>query len=57
MKYIFDPSYTAQTGLPYFDRAAPIVIGSWYYVSALESMGAKSLFRYRSVIIALIYKQ
>ena len=24
-----DETYTAQTGLPYFDCAAPIAIGSW----------------------------
>ena len=25
-------SYTEQMGLPYFDRASVIAIGSWYYV-------------------------
>ena len=30
----------------YFDRAAVIANGNWYYTSALESMGAKFCFRY-----------
>ena len=30
--------YTAQTGLPYFDRAAVTVIGSWYYGTAFHPM-------------------
>ena len=33
--------YTEQMGLPIFDRVALIMIGSWYYDSALKSMGAK----------------
>ena len=45
------------TGLPYFDCAALIAIGSLYYVSELKSMGAKSCFCYCSVNIALNYKQ
>ena len=51
------PEYTAQTGLPYFDRAVLITIGSWYYASALESMGAKLCFRCRSVNIGRSYKK
>ena len=34
-------TYTEDAGLPYFDRAAVIANGNWYYASALESMGAK----------------
>ena len=49
--------YTAQTGLPYFDHAAPIAIGSWYYGTALESMGGHQSFRCRLVNIGLKYKQ
>ena len=30
--------YTAQTGLPIFDRVAFITNGNWYYASALISM-------------------
>ena len=50
-------TYTAQTGLPYFDSAAVIAIGSWYYSSALESMGAILCFRCRSVNICPSYTQ
>ena len=42
----------AQTGLPYFDRAAVTAIGCWWRGSALELMGAKLSFCYRSVNIA-----
>ena len=60
-KRIFDVRfllfYTAQTGLPYFDRAADAANGNWYYDSTLESMGAKPCFRCHSVNIVLIYKQ
>ena len=31
--------YTAQTGLPFFDRAAGIVIGNWWYDSLPFSTG------------------
>ena len=50
-------SYTVQTGLLYFDRAADTATGNWYYDSALESMGTKPCFRCHSVNIALIYIQ
>ena len=49
--------YTAQTGLPYFDRAAVIAIGSWYYDSPLPSMGGDSSFCCCGVNIGSIYKQ
>ena len=48
--------YTAQTGLPYFDRAAVTTIGCWWCGSTLESMGATLSFRYRSVNIGPSYK-
>ena len=49
--------YTAQTGLPYFDRAAVTANGSWLYGSALESMRGDQTFRCRFVNIGLNYKQ
>ena len=49
--------YTAQTGLPYFDCAAVVAIGSWYYVLALESMAAEPCFHSRSVNIGPSYAQ
>ena len=49
--------YTAQTGLPYFDPASMITIGSWYYDSALIPMGGHPSFRCRLVKIGSIYKQ
>ena len=48
--------YTEDAGLPYFDRAAVIANGNWYYASALESMGAKLCFRYCLVNIGPSYK-
>ena len=48
--------YTEDAGLPYFDRAAVIANGNWYYVSALESMGATLCFRYCLVNIGPRYK-
>ena len=51
-----DCSYTEDAGLPYFDRAAVIANGNWYYASALESMGAKLCFPYCSVNIGPSYK-
>ena len=47
---------TEDAGLPYFDRAAVIANGNWYYTSALESMGAKLSFRYCLVNIGPSYK-
>ena len=47
---------TEDAGLPYFDRAAVIANGNWYYASALESMGAKLSFRYCLVNIGPSYK-
>ena len=32
--------------MPYFNRAAVIANGNWYYASALESLGAKLCFCY-----------
>ena len=52
-KYVL---YKAQTGLPYFDRAAVIAIGSWYYGSALESMRGNQSFLCHLVNIGAIYK-
>ena len=49
--------YTGQTGLPYFDRAAVIAIGSWYYGRALEPMRGNQSFRCHLVNIRPIYKQ
>ena len=49
-------NYTAQTGLPYFDRAAVTANGSWLYGSALESMRGDQTFRCRFVNIGLNYK-
>ena len=43
-------------GLPYFNRAAVIANGNWYYASALESMGAKLCFRYCFLNIGPGYK-
>ena len=40
----------------FFDCAAVTANGNWYYVSALESMGAKHCSRYSFINIALIYK-
>ena len=48
--------YTEDAGLPYFDRAAVIANGNWYYASALESMGAKLCFRYCLVNIGPSYR-
>ena len=48
---------TAQTGLPYFDRAALVTIGSWCYTSALNSMRAKLCFHCCSVNIGPSYTQ
>ena len=50
-------SYTAQTGLPYFDRAAVIAIGSWYYGSTLEPMRGHQSFLRHLVNIGLICTQ
>ena len=50
-------TYTAQTGLPDFYRAAGTANGNWYYVSALESMGANSTLRCCGVNIGAIYQQ
>ena len=50
------PVYTEDAGLPYFDRAAVKARGNWYYSSALESMGAKPCFHYRSVNIGPSYE-
>ena len=48
--------YTEDAGLQYFDRAAVIANGNWYYTSALESMGAKLCFHYCLVNIGPSYK-
>ena len=48
--------YTEDAGLPYFDRAAVIANGNWYYPSALESMGANLCFCYCLVSIGPSYK-
>ena len=48
--------YTEDAGLPFFDRAAVIANGNWYYASALESMGATLCFRYCLVNIGPRYK-
>ena len=48
-------TYTAQTGLLYFDCAAVIAIGSWYYVLAWKFMRAKPCIRYSSVNIGPSY--
>ena len=48
--------YTEDAGLPFFNRAAVIANGNWYYASALESMGAKLCFRYCLVNIGPRYK-
>ena len=48
--------YSAQTGLPFFDHAAVITIGSWYYGSALPSMGGDPSFCCCEVNIGAIYK-
>ena len=48
-------SNTDDAGLPYFNRAAVISNGNWYYASALESMGAKLCFRYCLVNIGPSY--
>ena len=48
--------HTEDAGLPYFDRAAVIANGNWYYASAFESMGAKLCFRYCLVNIGPRYK-
>ena len=50
-------TYTAQTGLPFFDSAAATVNGNWWYGKALESMGATSCFCYSSVNISPSYTQ
>ena len=43
--------YTGQTGLPYFDRAAVMAIGSWYYDSALNPMRGNLTFPCRLINI------
>ena len=48
--------YTEDAGLTYFDRAAVKAKGNSLYTSALESMGAKLCFPYRSVNIGPRYK-
>ena len=55
--YIYIYIYTAQTGLPYFDRAAVTANGTWLYGPALVSMGGELYFRCRLVNIGPIYKQ
>ena len=35
LQYFDNLQYTAQTGLPIFDRAALITNGNWWYASAL----------------------
>ena len=55
--YLLHVQYTAQTGLPYFDRAAVITIGSWYHGKALEPMRGNQSFRGHLVNIGPIYKQ
>ena len=42
--FITPLAYTEDAGLPYFDRAAVIANGNWYYASALESMGRNFVF-------------
>ena len=55
LAFVLPVLHTEDAGLPYFDRAAVIANGNWYYTSALESMGAKLCFRYCLVNIGPIY--
>ena len=57
LKFKIWPKYTAQTGLPYFDRAAVKTNGNWYYGKALEPMRGKLYFSCRGVNTGPIYKQ
>ena len=48
--------YTEDAGLLYFDCAAVIANGNWYYASVLESVGGKLCFHYSLVNIGPSYK-
>ena len=56
-QFHLDIFYTGDAGLPNFNRAALITMGTWYYASAKESKGAKQYFRCRLVNISSINKQ